>query len=757
MGNKKDLVMILYFIFLPATVLGQEKELSGILVDSITQGPIAGATVILSSGNRTMLSNESGWFGFRNLSDFETIITVMASGYGKKSISIAEFTATDKVVSLTPKITSLTEVVISSGHQNPYKAISDTDIRLRSTSNSQEVLRIVPGLFIGQHQGGGKAEQIFLRGFDNDHGTDINMSVDGMPINLMSHAHAQGYADSHFIIPETIESTTYQKGMYNSEKGDMAVTGFVNFNTAKMIPNNIFSLEAGQFNTYRALTILNLLSKKARLSQQSWYAASEYRYSDSYFDDPQHFKRFNFFTKYHGKLNNTNRLTLTASYLYSKWKASGQIPESVVDNGDISFYGTLDPNEGGVTARFNVNSQLLTELPNHTALKNQFYYSRYNFDLHSNFTFFLLDTVNGDEIRQRESRNLYGYIGSFSRHTYLGNTKVTASGGINARIDQTKNTELSNTINQFTVIKPIKLGDIGEVNLGVFCSGTFEFSSKFTLNAGLRFDQFYYKYTNKIESDSTFSGLGVYKGNNNLICPKLNFYYQVSEKTELYLFLGKGFHSNDTRVVLAQEGLQSLPAAYGIDIGTVLKPVKNLLLNGAIWYSHLQKEYVYAGDGGTVDFSGPTQRLGIDLSTRYQPTALIYFDLDINYAHGRSINDPDGQNYIPLAPVWSSTGGATYVQSNGFNGSLRYRWLGDRAANEDNSLRAHGYFINDLVLNYTRESFEIGLTVNNLFNIRWKETQFAATTRLKDQQPEDGITFTAGTKFAALFHISYFF
>jgi hypothetical protein len=274
---------------------------------------------------------------------------------------------------------------------------------------------------------------------------------------------------------------------------------------------------------------------------------------------------------------------------------------------------------------------------------------------------------------------------------------------------------------------------------------------------GLRFDRFYYRYNNKLATDSTLNGAGVYTANNHIISPKLNFYYQATDKTQLYLFLGKGFNSNDARVVVVQKGMETLPAAYNADLGTVFKPAQNLIINAALWYSYLQKEYVYAGDGGTVDFSGRTRRIGFDVSARYQPVSSVYLDADLNYAHGRSVDDPAGENYIPLAPVWSSTGGVTYQSKIGINGSLRYRYLGNRAANEDYSLTAKGYFINDLVLNYTRPKYEVGLTINNIFNVKWKETQFEAVTRLKGQPAIDGVAFTPGTKFAALLHMSYFF
>jgi outer membrane receptor protein involved in Fe transport len=174
------------------------------------------------------------------------------------------------------------------------------------------------------------------------------------------------------------------------------------------------------------------------------------------------------------------------------------------------------------------------------------------------------------------------------------------------------------------------------------------------------------------------------------------------------------------------------------------------LINAAIWYIYLQQEFVYGGDGGSVDFNGKTRRYGFDFSGRYEPVKSLYFDVDINYAHGRAVGVEKGQNYIPLAPVWTSSAGITYTAKNGLNGSFRYRYISDRPANENYSLIAVGYFVTDAVINYTRPKYEIGLVINNVFNTRWKETQFDTITRLKgEMQPVDEVCFTPGTPFSA--------
>ena len=747
---------IVVFILFSIPALSQ-NIIQGSIVDSSTNLPIEGATVTLLPGEVSTSTNASGRFIFKRNTVNITSLRVSDIGYAQYIIDIAQLTGSNTIAIAQRRI-SLQDVTVVAKAGEQYKPISRIDIAMRGVNNSQEVLRIIPGIVIGQHQGGGKAEQIFLRGFDADHGTDFREDVDGLPINMVSHAHGQGFADSHFIIPETIESVDFKKGPYSANKGDFATTGFVDFNTLNSLTKNIVKLEGGMFDTYRVLGMFNLLNDKAKAKQQSWYVASEYRYSNAYFDNPQHFKRFNFFTKYNGKIGAHSFLTASATTFWSKWDASGQIPDRAVKEGLIGFYGAIDPFEGGLTYRSNGNVSITTSFANGGVIKNQVYYSRTHFDLHTNFTFYLVDTVNGDEIRQKEDRDLAGYNSSYNYVGFAGSTKLTTDAGLQIRYDQTHNSGLSHTVDRFTTLQQIKLGDIKELDIAPYVSETVGFNDHFSINAGLRFDQFYQQYNNKLASDSTLPGVGKYKANDNTLSPKLNFYYHVDNSLQFYLTTGKGFHSNDTRSVVVENGYKSLPACYGADFGTVFKPAKSLLINAAVWYIYLGQEFVYSGDGGFVEFNGKTRRVGFDFTGRYQPIKALYLDVDLNYAHGRATEEAKGQNYIPLAPKWTSTGGITYLNRNGFNGSLRYRYIGDRPGNEDNSLVATGYFVTDAVVNYTKPKYEIGLVINNVFDTRWKETQFDTETRLKGEAtPVDEICFTPGTPFAAKLSFTLYF
>lgn len=288
------------------------------------------------------------------------------------------------VITLEEKPFLLEEVTITNTLKY-LNTISKIDLEIQPISNSQDLMRKVPGLFIGQHAGGGKAEQIFLRGFDCDHGTDISVSVDRMPVNMVSHAHGQGYADLHFVIPETVDNIDFDKGSYFVDKGDFTTAGYIGFNTKKALNNSSVSFEAGQFNTYRTVALFNLLNKE----NQSAYFAGEYMMTDGYFDAPQNFNRINLFGKYSAKLNNGDRIAISLSHFTSQWDASGQIPDRAVNDGSISHFGAIDSNEGGNTGRSNINLQYDSKIDEVSQIKNTAFLSKYDFELYSNFTFFL--------------------------------------------------------------------------------------------------------------------------------------------------------------------------------------------------------------------------------------------------------------------------------------------------------------------------------------------------------------------------------
>ncbi len=646
-------------------------------------------------------------------------------------------------------VVNLGDILIDSRSvQQKFSALAKVDLDLHPVRNTQELMRIVPGLFVAQHAGGGKAEQIFLRGFDCDHGTDIQVSIDGIPVNMVSHAHGQGYADSHFIIPETINKIDYGTGPYYPQHGNLNTAGYIAFTTYNNISRSQVQVEAGRYNTLRSLAIIDLLKKNKE--KQSAYIAAEFNYSDGATINKQNFNRINLFGKYNIAISAKTRFTVSASAFKSKWDASGQVPSRAVTNRTIDRFGSIDPSEGGHTARYNAYLVLSHVFSESLSLLNQAFFTRNLFSLYSDFTFYLNDPVNADEINQSETRNIFGFNSTLSKNKIYHNWTLNSTYGMGLRHDATRNSFLAHTVKR-RFIDYIKLGDIKEANAFGFIQQQATFG-KWVIDAGARLDYLHFYYLDKLQSPQLPTQ------GKTILSPKLNIQYTVSPKIQIYVKLGKGFHSNDTRVVVANKGEEILPAAYGADLGIILKPNNNLLLNIAAYYLHLNQEFVYVGDDGNIEPSGKTRRKGIDIIARYQFTKALFANLNLDFAKPQAIGEPKGEDYVPLAPRVTSAGGIFYKKREGINGGLTYRYIKSRPANEDNSIVAKGYFLLDASINYSQPKYEVGVALENILNAEWNEAQFATESRLMNEPgPVTELNFTPGIPFFVKAKLAIYF
>lgn len=736
----KNILILLILIF-GLTSYGQ--ILKGKIVD-IDGIPIENAYLVNINSENHAHTNEFGLFSI-DKTVVGNVLKINALGYKKTNFTIS---SRDVIIVLEDDIFRLNEIVIQP-KLSAMNVISKIDLQTTPVNSSQEILRKVPGLFIGQHAGGGKAEQLFLRGFDIDHGTDIAIAVDGIPVNMVSHTHGQGYADLHFVIPETVEKIDFGKGTYYADKGNFATAGYVGFQTKDKLEKSSIGLEIGQFNTLRTVGLFNLLGNK---KTQSAYIATEYILTDGPFDSPQNFNRINLLGKYSTILSDNSKFSILASRFSSKWDASGQIPQRLIDDRTISRFGAVDNTEGGNTSRTNVNVSLSKSIDENIFMKANAFYSNYQFELYSNFTFFLEDPINGDQIKQKENRAIYGMNAELNQKTNLNDVSVLLQYGVGFRADATKDSELSHTLNRRTVLENIKLGDINESNLFSYFNSEFNFG-KLMINPAIRLDYFKFNYQDKLTTDYKTQSESKVK-----FSPKLNFIYSQNNNLQFFLKSGIGFHSNDTRVVVQNNGKQVLPTAIGADIGTIWKPFPKLIVNSALWYLFLEQEFVYVGDAGIIEPSGKSKRMGAELGLRFQLNDWLFFDADANYTYARSIDEPKGQDYIPLAPDFTTTGGLSFQKIQGFSGGLRYRYLKSRPANEDNSIVAKGYFVSDFNVNYQYKSINLGISIENLFDTAWNETQFATESRLQiESESVEEIHFTPGTPFFMKGKITYTF
>lgn len=738
---KKIILILLLVLCGNSSVRSQSIE--GKIFEGTTNNPLTGSVVKLSYNNLSSSSDITGSFSFSDIPDGKYELSIAYIGFKSKTISINVLNKKSvyQNIYLEDNHLTISEIEVSENREYGKTNFSGLELKLRPVNNAQDLLRIVPGLFIAQHAGGGKAEQLYLRGFDLDHGTDINISVDGMPVNMISHAHGQGYADLHFVIPETIEGFDVFKGPYNAKFGNLSTSGAVAFSTKNSIEKNIVQFESGLFNTYRGLAMINLLGKNGKIFngiKESAYISGEYNFTDGYFENKQKFNRVNVFGKYYGLLSNHTIFSVAASHFASQWDASGQVPQRAVDDGTISRFGAINPGEGGNTSRTNVNLNLINSLSSKVDFKNQFYFTNYDFNLYSDFTFFLNDPINGDEKNQNENRNIYGYNSTVSIKNMFGKPDWKTDFSIGTRIDDINKISLARTV-QRNFINYIVNGSVLEKNIYGYLDQIFVVGD-LVVNPGLRFDYFNFNFTDATNNND------ISAKSENILSPKLNLYYNVSQKTQLYIKAGSGFHSNDARVSALALVEKTLPRAVGYEIGTTFS-LGNAYINTSLWGLNLESEFVYVGDEGVIEPSGRTRRLGIDFSGRYQFSKNLWADLDLNYAKGKFIDEPEGMNNIPLAPEFTSIGGLSFKSNIGIGGSLRYRYIGERPANEDNSTIAKGYFLMDAVLNYTLSKITLGVAVENLLNNKnWNEAQFDTESRLfNEKESVTELHFTPGT------------
>ena len=790
----KKTLAIHFFFFLVYVSHAQTGQLEGLVSGADYHEGLVGVNIILEG---TVFGTISGNHGDYILNDIPAgTYTAIYSYMGYKTfeqelqINAGVKTTLDVILELGPINLSAVSVEANQPFSAASsKAIRNFDLKIKPVRSAQDVLSLVPGLFIAQHAGGGKAEQIFMRGFDADHGTDVGVYVDGLPVNMVTHGHGQGYADLHFIIPETIEGLTVYKGPYFARFGNFGTAGSVDLRTTDHPDHNLLKLEGGMFNTLKATTILKIPTNG---KHQSAYIAGQYSYSDGPFESPQGFNRGNIFGKFHTHISPHSELGIAMGAFTSAWDASGQIPDRAVRSGLIDRFGAIDDLEGGTTGRYNVSVDYhFMEGYDHD-FEVQAYMSSYDFKLYSNFTLYLEDPVNGDMIEQTDNRNIYGINTRYSYQKQYRNMRFLTRTGLMYRGD---NVDLSlwksPDRNRMEVLTN---SSVNEVNMAIWVEEDVVFSPRFKLQLGLRGDYLTFNVMDHLDrSDFPGNGLPHASGyaQSGIISPKLNLVWSPLEYLDIYVNSGTGFHSNDARDVVisarineiihtgTQQGLtqeeidqqladrfmdpehadmKTLPRAVGTELGLRLNLGNRVLLSAAGWYLNLEEELVYVGDAGTTEISGESRRIGADVEIRAQLADWIWGDVDVNFADGRYPGEPEGANYIPLAPRLTAQGGVNFQHPSGFDGALRFRYLADRPANEDNSVVATGHTLLNAVLGYRLKKFRIFAQVENILNMEWNEAQFDTESRLYDEpEPVSELHYTPGNPFNVQIGLSYEF
>lgn len=597
------------------------------------------------------------------------------------------------------------------------------DFSTRPLMRVGELVEVVPGMIATQHSGSGKANQYFLRGMNLDHGSDFAAQFDGMPVNFRTHAHAQGYLDLNFMIPEIIEKVEYRKGPYRADLGDFSAAGAAFFKTYDRLDEGFAELITGTNDEHRFVA-----ADSHDLSDGTLLYAGEVHTRDGPWALGEDLEKLNGLVKYSGSIGNVET-HITGMAYNSEWRSTDQIPLRAVESGLLDRFGFIDPDLGGESERYSVAATLFLN-----ATELRVYLSRYGLNLFSNPTYALNDPVNGDEIEQEDRRTVFGAAFNRVWDVAAGDAIILPTVGAELRFDDVSELNLFNTVGRQR-IGSVREDQAKELSIGVYGEIEILWTDRLRSTFGLRADYYDFDITALQPANSG-------SGSASLVQPKLGLAYELLDGIELYASYGKGFHSNDMRgTTLTVDPVTGAPAtpveplveARGTEIGLRSEAWEGLKFSAAYFWLELDSELLFVGDAGTTEPSNATRRHGIELGAFWEATDDLVIDFTFAKTHGRYADAPPGEDRIPDAHDTVIGAGATWVTPRGLTASLRVRHFSDAPLTEDNSVRKPGSTLVNLGVSYDFGRIEAGLDALNIFDAADDDIEYFFESQLPSE------------------------
>jgi hypothetical protein len=603
----------------------------------------------------------------------------------------------------------------------------------RPVYRAADVFEAVPGVVISQHSGEGKANQYYVRGFNIDHGTDLATWVAGVPTNMPSHAHGQGYSDNNFLIPELVSGVQFQKGTYDAREGDFSAAGAINVNYLNVLDRSVVKLEAGEDRFGRALVASSLGVGRGHLLY-----AGEASHSDGPWVNPDDFRKWNALLRY-SRGDEQEGFSLTASAYSARWHSTDQVPERAVASDALDRYGAVDPTDAGRTHRYTLSGEWRTSGRAGLTVAKA-YAIDYGLDLFSNFTYFLDDPVNGDQFEQKDERTVFG--GSVSQR-FLGRwfgRDVESVAGVEGRLDRIPVVGLYHTKARER-LETIREDDVTQSSGAAYFQTSVQWTPRARLTAGLRGDLYRFDVRGGDPANAGSRSAG-------LASPKLGLVLGPWSNTEVYADWGWGFHSNDARgAVQSRDARTGEPAdpvrpiarARGAELGARTFAAGRLQASVAAWILDIDSELVFVGDAGTTEPSRPSRRMGVEWSSAWSPTRWLTLDADVAWSKARFRDDDPAGDRIPGAVEGVASVGATLHDGGPFSASLRLRHFGPRPLVEDDSVRSKASTTLNARLGYrVSRRLALGLDLFNLTNARVSDIDYFYASRLPGE-PAEGV------------------
>ncbi len=608
------------------------------------------------------------------------------------------------------------------------KTFTNAQINAVPVTRPGEVLEAAPGLIVTQHSGEGKANQYFLRGFNLDHGTDLAITIDGMPANMRTHGHGQGYADINFMIPELVQSVQVRKGPYYADEGDFSSAGSVHIDYLDKIDHAFAELSAGSFGYRRAL-----VAGSGKAGDGTVLTAIEANAYDGPWDVPDRVRKINGVLRY-SEGNADNGMSVTGMAYRNGWTSTDQVAQRAIDEGLIDRFGTLNPTDGGNSERYSLSTRWRdTDAAGST--KIDAYAIRSSLQLFNDFTYFLDDPVNGDQFSQTDRRTLVGLNASHTFNHRFGVLPMETTFGVQTRYDDI-NVGLFNTVDR-QITGVVREDHVKEGSAGLYAQNLVHWAPWLRTTTGLRYDIF----NANVNSDTAANSGNVTSG---ITSPKFGVVFGPFAATELFFNAGTGLHSNDARgstitvdpadKVTPLQKSPLLVRSKGAEAGVSTKIVPGLESSVAVFILDFDSELLFVGDAGTTEPSRPSRRVGVEWTNHYRVNSWLAFDADIAATHARfSDFDPVG-NYIPGAPDLVGSAAVVFGEKLGWFGSVKLRYFGPRPLIEDNSVQSLSSTLVNARLGYNFDNgVRFQLDALNLFNAKTNQIEYYYESRLPNE------------------------
>jgi outer membrane receptor protein involved in Fe transport len=625
-------------------------------------------------------------------------------------------------------VTAQRRGLIGKAESSSQGMVTRVQLETRPVMRTAELLETVPGLVVTQHSGDGKANQYFMRGFNLDHGTDLATSVDGIPVNMHTHGHGQGYTDINFVIPELLERIEYKKGTYFADEGNFSAAGAVDLVYRRRLDDTLLSLTVGEDSHRRGV-----LAGSAAAGDGDLLWALEYGSTDGPWELEEDLERANAVLKY-SVGQNGDGYSITASAYDGSWISTDQIPERALAAGLLNRFGYIDPTGGGESHRYALNFELEKPVGNWSFTGN-LYALDYQLDLFSNFTY-LLDGENGDQFEQVDERRAHGLHAELVRATNYGGLAGQLTFGVQSRYEDIGRVGLYLTDDRVRY-DTIREDAVSRLGLGFYVEQQLRFTDWLRVIAGLRHDRADFDVDSDLESNSG-------SAQDHITSPKVLLVLGPWAETEFFINAGRGFHENDARGttitvdpvdgVTAADPVRPMVRASGAEIGvrTGLVPYTQLTLTA--WVLDLDSELIYVGDAGATEASRATSRHGVELGVFVMPNEWLAIDADLAWSHARFSQPDVAGNFIPGAVEKVASLGVAVQHPGGWFGGARLRHFGAAPLIEDNSVRSDPTTVVNLEIGRRiGERFSIALGAYNIFDSRDNDITYFYESQLSGE------------------------